>query len=318
MTVPPSGIRYIAQANSLRQLCARTSPDCVWKEPDGTYFCVWCRTNAQGLVFTLDRPYIFQIGGTHQWCFIDPSSGDGLKFEHPIRQFLACQFVREIIVVGAYHGDGNQSYAELLAKSPTGAAVYKIVYSSEAGARAHQEEIRTFVVYISPLGQCSLAARDIGREGNSKGGMIGYYHSLQLKVGWLEKNSPAPIEIEIKQFELMAETGESATLPPLEIFQEGKLSGSFPLTKTMSGVGYVESDGTMTLAKLSSILTSYEVYGLNEAALDSIKKNLTKLWLQSLMEWNRNFREDELLPKGAAIALPPGHRLIALNSALLH
>jgi hypothetical protein len=302
----PAGLRFLHQRESLDRLRARTQPQLIWREGQEDHFFLWFERDAEGPVFTLDRAYHLSSSGRQIWTFLDAESARELDFQHPIREFLAQKFVREKIRPDAPHPDGNHSYAQMLSQREDGAAVYNVVYSSLSGAGAHQEAIQSFLIYVSPNGECKLGAKGLDRQGGSKSGWIGHYRFLEMEVEWTAEGA-APFQVKLRKGERMTEAGEGATLPVLTIYEEGSLTGSFPLEKRMSGLRYLKADGEQTLNSLAALLIAYYSDWVMSDWVSGQQRNAVKLqWQGELERLNPQSPPDRTIPAGQRIAVPQG------------
>ena len=163
----PQVVRFAAQTRSLDALRQVAKPSLSWVDSDGAPIFLWAkRANGEDRYsITLDQAHHVTGGGDSFWCFLEPSKDSGSKVQDPLTQFMMGKFVRTSIgFPNDERPDQNISYATLISTNIDGSAMLKIVYCSTSGERAHQEQVRTYLVCVSSEGSFHLAANDLGMK----------------------------------------------------------------------------------------------------------------------------------------------------------
>ncbi|MGA2556220.1 MAG: hypothetical protein ABSG04_08095 [Verrucomicrobiota bacterium] len=310
----PEGMRFLIQADSLDALLQKARPDLHWTDPDGSAMFLWIQTtNGPGhWTFVMDQAHYLTQRGHSFFAFLDESSAAGLEFLHPLSQFLVLKFVRSPMEFPAGdHGDGNVSFADLLSTNKDGSALFRIVYCSNSGFRAGQEEIKTCLVYISADGQCHLATRDLGHEGAYPHGAIGGRDGFEFQIVWKSRRPAVPFEIRLRAFADTYETGEYSDTRDYTTYQDGLLVGArLPLQAKMSKTRYVEGDGQMTLLSLAGVLTSFYSSWITsdwipQGQQPKIEAQVMAAWLVELLRLNPSLGVNQTVPKGQSIITIP-------------
>ncbi len=310
---PPAGVRYLALADSLEKLREQTQPDLAWVDDDGVAIFCWVKLTPDGksAVFTLDQAHQVLQDGRLQWGFFDPTVLDKVAFNTPLRQYFVLKFVRAEIKYPDDHYDGNNSSADLLSTDANGAAVYKITYCSEGGAGSSQERVRTYLIYSSPSGKLALATTDLGHTGNYPHTWQGSFDQFEFDLHWQPTASSASFEAKVRTITVDAVAAQDPRLnwPDLVRYQNGILSGPFPMKLKMDPVEYVDADGNVTLAALANSLVFYkggpEVDDLlNSADRGTAKIRAAQVVLAKLQRLNPALNPLSAVPAGTHIVLP--------------
>jgi hypothetical protein len=311
----PKGVRFLTPAPTLSDLRRAAKADLIWTESDGSPIFLWIqhRPGQSQWTFTVDQAYCVQEKDRSFWCFLDPQSGTGIDFQDPIPQFFCLKFVRDRIEFPAYHGDGNQSYVELLATNLQGAKVFKLTYCSNGGTRAEQEGVITCLIYISPDGKPSLATCDLGHEGVYPHGSMGDSDGFEMRVIWTPKPAPAPFRVELRRETTWSFASADAEVPYYTTFRDGEISGRFPLKMHLDSESYVEGDGALTLAKLADMLVYYHSDWITcdwvpKANREKVKTDVTQLWLSELQRLNPRVQPQTPIHANKHIRVPDESR----------
>jgi hypothetical protein len=307
----PQGVRFLTQARTLSDLRRAAKADLTWTELDGSPIFLWIQHGPEQSqwTFTVDQAYCIQEKDRSFWCFLDAQSGAGTDFQDPIQQFFCLKFDREQIEYPGDHGDGNQSYVELLSTNRQGAKIFKLTYCSQGGWRAEQEGVITCLIYISPDGKPSLATGDLGHEGVYPHGCMGESDGFEMKVIWTPKPAPAPFQIALRQWTSWSVASADADAPDYTTFRDGELSGRFPLKVHLDSASYVEGDGVLTLAKLADTLVFYNSDWITcdwvpKANREKVKTDVTGLWLSELQGLNPRVQPQSPIPVNKRIRVP--------------
>ncbi len=320
----PSGVRLL-QNDGYHQLRGETisalkqlaNPDLAWVDSDGfggTPIFLWVMhsPDRSRISFTFDTPHWVRREGKTFWALLDGTDFGG---DDKARDFLNVRFLRKRIdFPQRNHGDANHSYVKLLGQNDRGGRLFEVVYCSTSGPRAHQEQLKTYLIYASPEGRYFQASEEIGHQGTYPHGGLGESDGIDFNVEWATGHESEPFVVklrrDVRQYEATEGTGE---LPTYEYFCEGVLSGSMPMRPKWSPSHFVESDGTLSLAKLGAALVIYfsgwlEADWIPEAKQPEVKAKVAQAWLAELRRLNPNVDSSELLPKRyRVLSLPDEH-----------
>lgn len=254
----PEGARLTNVATSLSELKRQLQPHIVWQgENDRSWAFMWYREEEGKPVFVLDRAYPLINEGKQVFGMIDVRADEGLGYEHPIRQFSKLKYYREVVRLDDRRRDGNHSFVELVSTGPGGVKIYKVVYCSMNGDRAHQEMMECCLVLVTPDREVKLVAKDLPNEAISKSGMIGSGWQASYQMDWTGGSKSQPIQILVREKTEHYETGEGATLPSLSIGRIGLLKGRLPMHVEWDPNQYVGGDGKLTVVGLSELMMKY-------------------------------------------------------------
>ena len=305
----PPGLTFIDTAATPEELATRYRASIAWRDLDGAQLFLRIDTASQPSEpsFHLNRAYYLRQNGKLFWAFLNASSMDTMDFQDPGVQFMLQHHVASVVHPGDHIGDGNRSSASLLARSD-GASVYKIVYASIGGPRAHQEMMRSYLLYRSPTGAWQLATHDIAEqlgEGSSKIGWHGIGLNTELEIAWTPSGS-APFRADVRALTHHYE-GREGTIPPYSTIREGVLSGAFPLQLQMSDRIYYLPDSAYTLRRLAGVLVTYHSGWIDSdwvASPSDARLQAEALWIQAIQRLNPGVGPDEVLARDRRIELP--------------
>jgi len=169
----------------------------MWNDADGATIFLWVnRTSDRShLKFVLDQARFVTRQNSSFWCFLDAQRADRLEFQSQITHFFLLKFVRRRIEFPIEdYGDGIQVVPSFFHQQRRRGG-FKIVYCSIGGAGVNQEEVRTYLIYISPDGRCFSAAHDLGHEGAYPHGGIGTGDGFEFNIIWKPQSVSSPFDV---------------------------------------------------------------------------------------------------------------------------
>jgi hypothetical protein len=309
--IVPYGVRFLARADSRRQLIDRVRADLNWTEADGTTTFLWARhtPNTDHWSFTLEQGYYLKQNGECFWGIIDRSCGDGRPFPDPIVQFLLFKFVRDSAEYPTTDvPDCNHTNAELLSKSPDRKVVFKISYVSIGGYRAQQEEVRTYLISIDPDGKCVLASRDLGHEGSNPHGINCMNDGFEFQVQW-QSSAASPFTVKVRQYQYQFTCSEDGPDFDYTAYEDGTLDGALPMVPKIRDQQYTLGDGKLTLKSLAQTLIYFNADWIDSDWVkpekqDELKSRVQNAWISELKRLNPGINPDGPIPVGRQILIP--------------
>jgi hypothetical protein len=190
-----------------------------------------------------------------------------------------------------------------LDRDKDGSIVLKLVYASNSGERANQEEVRTYLLYKSSSGTWQLATHDLSNVlggGNSRNGWIAIYETQQLHINFTP-GGPAPFRVDVKNFKSLS-PGNSCDvcIPDFTTFREGVLTGGFPLQLQMANQDILSLSGPESLQHLAQTMTAYQSEWVNAGWVTSpeeARRQVESLWVEALQRANPGIGADQdILP----------------------
>ncbi len=111
----PEGVKLTYQAVSLSGLKQQLKPQISWVNKDEALSVfVWYREENGNPVFVLDCAYPLIAKGKKIWGVLDAHSDDGLKYGHPIREFMQLKYARREMRLNDSHSDADRGFIKLI------------------------------------------------------------------------------------------------------------------------------------------------------------------------------------------------------------
>jgi hypothetical protein len=284
-------MKFLDRDPSLEQLARRSGADLAWCDEDGAAMFLWVleQPGRDNWTLTMDRAYWIEQDSKMFWGFLDRSSGVELEAPNPIRQFMTRKFMRQTFnCPTVILHDGDNTVGEVLDARRDARAVLKVVYVSSAGRLPQQEESRTYVFYRDLEGHYQLAAGNVGHEGAYASGAGIQGDFWNMRVIWNAPGEAAPFHVAVKRgYWAVRSYNAPRAIPEFTLWQDGVLTGPFPMKLSMSSARYFEGDGETSLERLAGMMenTPEEVH----------------LRLESLQRLNPGLAVGAPVPMGARV-----------------
>jgi hypothetical protein len=221
----------------------------------------------------------------------------------------------------SHHFDGNHSYAELISTNSDGGMVFKIVFCSSAGERAHQEQIKTYLLHIKS-GIVNIATSNLGHEGSYGHGSTGLVDSFEFNIQWNTPTNTTPFQATSRIRRFWFQTGNENERKTYTTYQDATLTGTFPLIVRSAPTVYIESDGVDSLMSLAKTLSAFYYIEPSESHFtreqsEKRKARYTDLILTNLIQLNTRCDANSHQSKGTKITLVSHDKLMSLLHDLL-
>jgi hypothetical protein len=322
----PWNVHTLDYGDTLEALRKSAKPDLAWMDRDDSgqetpiFLWIMQSPDRSRVSFTFDSPHWVKrvddpiksnAASKPFWCLLNPEDLRTHKWKDKVSEFLKQQFIRDRVDFPQENfPDGNQSYVELLAENERGARVFELVYSSTMGDRAHQELMKTYLLYASPDGKYSQASEDLGHQGAYPHGGESRYDRFEFNVEWKRATDNPPFAVSVRHAVGLAPASADSGDHEYEYYREGKLAGAMPLHLELRPEHYVTSDGELTLARLAEALAFYhsdwqDSRWVEAAERAKVKAEVLCAWLTELRRLNPRFSPEEILPRGRRVFSVP-------------